>query len=263
MLDASEGEQKAGHVKMFEVHDERKKAINSKLYDGKSAVATIRLAAERPCRALLAARFSRAADAARAFEVVTLLAAKGHFPAMTAWCAWMPKAAEERDAALPIEAVAVTATADGLRKADATAAAGADAASTGGRGGGSKGAESTDTLNSASGACATAIAVRQALVPFGAEAWLSQRTGGRQQEFWRTHRPFSTSCPSRSGRKTRRRVSQKSSGRRAPDRWFRVGVRVCACLRECSRCSALGHVTTKVVISPSRVCGCGTVCMDD
>lgn len=128
-----------------------------------TAAATKRPAADWLRRAQLAARFSRAADAARAYEVVTILASKGDFPALTAWCARMASAAEEGDANLTIAAaVAVTVTADGLRSAVVSSAAGGGAANTGGGGSGS-GASSSDLSSTASGALAPPIAVRRAL----------------------------------------------------------------------------------------------------
>lgn len=128
-----------------------------------TAAATKRPAADWLRRAQLAARFSRAADAARAYEVVTILASKGDFPALTAWCARMASAAEEGDATLTIEAaVAVTVTADGLRSAAVSSAAGGGAANTGGGGSGS-GTTSTDVSSTTSGAFAPPIAVRRAL----------------------------------------------------------------------------------------------------
>lgn len=129
-----------------------------------TAAATKRPAADWLRRAQLAARFSRAADAARAYEVVTILASKGDFPALTAWCARMATAAEEGDATLTIAAaVSVTATADGLRTAAASSAAGGGAATTGGGGGGSSSTPSSDVVSSASGAFAPPIAVRRGL----------------------------------------------------------------------------------------------------
>lgn len=128
-----------------------------------TAAATKRPAADWLRRAQLAARFSRAADAARAYEVVTILASKGDFPALTAWCARMASAAEEGDATLTIEAaVAVTVTADGLRSAAVSSAAGGGAANTGGGGSGS-GTSSSDASSTSSGALAPPIAVRRAL----------------------------------------------------------------------------------------------------
>lgn len=128
-----------------------------------TAAATKRPAADWLRRAQLAARFSRAADAARAYEVVTILASKGDFPALTAWCARMASAAEEGDAALTIAAaVAVTVTADGLRSAAVSSAAGGGAANTGGGGSGS-GTSSSDLSSTTSGALAPPIAVRRAL----------------------------------------------------------------------------------------------------
>lgn len=128
-----------------------------------TAAATKRPAADWLRRAQLAARFSRAADAARAYEVVTILAANGEFPSLTAWCARMASAAEEGDAALTIAAaVAVTVTADGLRSAAVSSAAGGGAANTRGGGSGS-GATTSDVPSGASGAAVPPIAVRRAL----------------------------------------------------------------------------------------------------